>query len=98
MSRGGYSRSWARSAWLTWCFRPASAPRFASVALPAPPTTKRSCYNTFAYDCLPDQWRMCSEDFRVPTLAPQALTSTTGEVGLVVCPSRLYTLGATGRL
>jgi len=82
MNRGGCSRNWARSGWSTWSFPLARERRFASAASPAPPTTKPSCSSTSACGSPPDQWRICSEDFRDPTLAPQALTSTTGEVGL----------------
>ena len=46
MSRGGCSRSWARSSWLTWCSPRVKGRRFAAVASRSPRTTKRSCWRT----------------------------------------------------
>ena len=46
MSRGGCSRSWARSSWSTWCCPRVKGRRFAGVASRSPRTIKPSCWRT----------------------------------------------------
>src|SRR5271157_92919 len=57
--------------------------RSADAASPSPATTRRSSWPTSGSTSPPPLLRLvCSEDFRDPRVAAQALTSTTDELGL----------------